>query len=170
MDFAAARLAMGCPSAVPFWSHTTREMRKQRAVCTLTALAVSARVTCARQAVHSPGGARSQELLRAATRAQGGSGAAGAGVAALGAGTHVALAIDEAEFGLHPPAYPWPHEGLFSSYDHASIRRGYQVYQQATARLHLSELAFMIRAAFHDEGAALHDEGAPCSRGPRLGI
>jgi cytochrome c1 len=57
---------------------------------------------------------------------------AGAGAAAIGAGTHVALAIDEAEFGLHPPAYPWSHDGLFSSYDHSSIRRGYQVYQQAS--------------------------------------
>ena len=60
-------------------------------------------------------------------------GAAGFGAAALGAGAHVALAEDEAEHGLHAPSYPWPHEGLFSSYDHTAIRRGYQVYQQVSA-------------------------------------
>ena len=57
-------------------------------------------------------------------------GAAGAAAAVVGAGTHIALAEDEAEHGLHAPQHPWSHEGPFSSYDHASIRRGYQVYQQ----------------------------------------
>lgn len=37
---------------------------------------------------------------------------------------------DEAEHGLHAPTYPWSHSGYFSAYDHASIRRGHQVYQQ----------------------------------------
>lgn len=27
---------------------------------------------------------------------------------------------DEAEHGLGVPNYPWPHEGILSSYDHAS--------------------------------------------------
>lgn len=27
---------------------------------------------------------------------------------------------DEAEHGLESPSYPWPHEGILSSYDHAS--------------------------------------------------
>ncbi|KAK1322944.1 hypothetical protein QJS10_CPA02g00075 [Acorus calamus] len=27
---------------------------------------------------------------------------------------------DEAEHGLECPNYPWPHEGILSSYDHAS--------------------------------------------------
>ena len=47
----------------------------------------------------------------------------------------VALA-DEAEHGLHSAQYPWPHEGMFDSYDHASIRRGHQVYQQVCAACH----------------------------------
>ena len=38
--------------------------------------------------------------------------------------------------GLHPPEYPWPHTGLFSAYDHASIRRGHQVYSQVCAACH----------------------------------
>lgn len=41
-------------------------------------------------------------------------GALGLGLAAT-TGT-IALA-DEAEHGLHAPQYPWPHEGVFSSYD-----------------------------------------------------
>ncbi|KAJ7918748.1 cytochrome C1 family-domain-containing protein [Mycena leptocephala] len=46
---------------------------------------------------------------------------------------HASLASDE---GLHPPAYPWPHEGLLDSFDHASIRRGYQVYREVCAACH----------------------------------
>ncbi len=61
-----------------------------------------------------------------------GLGAVGLGAAVLGAGTHVALAEEEAEHGLHAPQHPWSHEGMFSSYDHSAIRRGYQVYQQVT--------------------------------------
>ena len=40
------------------------------------------------------------------------------------------------EHGLHSTQYPWPHEGMFDSYDHASIRRGHQVYQQVCAACH----------------------------------
>lgn len=43
---------------------------------------------------------------------------------------------DEAEHGLHPPQYDWPQDGFFSAYDHASIRRGHQVYQQVCAACH----------------------------------
>lgn len=53
----------------------------------------------------------------------------------LAAGASLSLA-DEAEHGLDAPAYPWPHAGFFSSYDHASIRRGYQVYTQVCATCH----------------------------------
>jgi len=40
------------------------------------------------------------------------------------------------EEGLHPPDYPWPHKGLLDSFDHASIRRGYQVYREVCAACH----------------------------------
>jgi ubiquinol-cytochrome c reductase cytochrome c1 subunit len=70
-------------------------------------------------------------------------GVAGAAAAAVGAGTHIALAEDEAEHGLHAPQHPWSHEGPFSSYDHAAIRRGYQVYQQV--RSHHTVLQMMFR-------------------------
>eukprot|EP00897_Mesotaenium_endlicherianum_P006409 jgi/Mesen1/5797/ME000293S04949 len=61
-----------------------------------------------------------------------------AGSAALGVQTFtgdVAYA-DEAEHGLPPPKYPWPHKGVFDAYDHASIRRGHQVYQNVCMQCH----------------------------------
>ncbi|KAI3423187.1 hypothetical protein D9Q98_010723 [Chlorella vulgaris] len=62
-----------------------------------------------------------------------------AGTAGLAAASSISLA-DEAEHGLHAPQYPWPHEGFFSSYDHRSIRRGFQVYQQVCATCHSLDL------------------------------
>lgn len=41
-----------------------------------------------------------------------------------------------ADEGLHPPSYPWPNLGWFDTYDHASIRRGFQVYQEVCASCH----------------------------------
>lgn len=43
----------------------------------------------------------------------------GAGVSGLLSFGMIASA-DEAEHGLPPPHYPWPHKGILSSYDHAS--------------------------------------------------
>ncbi|XP_014664360.1 PREDICTED: cytochrome c1, heme protein, mitochondrial-like [Priapulus caudatus] len=37
---------------------------------------------------------------------------------------------------LHPAKLPWSHKGWFSSIDHASIRRGYEVYKQVCAACH----------------------------------
>jgi ubiquinol-cytochrome c reductase cytochrome c1 subunit len=54
-------------------------------------------------------------------------------VALLGAGATGLLGLaglahaDESEHGLSAPDYPWPHNGILSSYDHSSIRRGHQV-------------------------------------------
>ncbi|KAI5401754.1 hypothetical protein KIW84_066283 [Lathyrus oleraceus] len=42
--------------------------------------------------------------------------------------------------GLASPHYPWPHEGIPSSYDHASIRRGHQVHTQVCASCHSMSL------------------------------
>ena len=63
----------------------------------------------------------------------------GAGVSGLLSFTTIASA-DEAEHGLSCPSYPWPHKGILSSYDHASIRRGHQVYQQVCASCHSMSL------------------------------
>jgi len=43
----------------------------------------------------------------------------GAGVSGL-LGFATTASADEAEHGLASPHYPWPHEGILSSYDHAS--------------------------------------------------
>eukprot|EP00239_Pterosperma_sp_CCMP1384_P001299 CAMPEP_0197847670 /NCGR_PEP_ID=MMETSP1438-20131217/6718_1 /TAXON_ID=1461541 /ORGANISM="Pterosperma sp., Strain CCMP1384" /LENGTH=259 /DNA_ID=CAMNT_0043459659 /DNA_START=262 /DNA_END=1041 /DNA_ORIENTATION=+ len=65
----------------------------------------------------------------------------GLGFAALASLSQPALA--EEEEVLHPPAYPWEHEGWFSSYDAAAIRRGHQVYQQVCAACHsLEQLSY----------------------------
>ncbi|KAF9078179.1 cytochrome c1, component of the mitochondrial respiratory chain [Rhodocollybia butyracea] len=47
-----------------------------------------------------------------------------------------AHASHHSDEGLHPVAYPWSHNGFFDSFDHASIRRGYQVYREVCAACH----------------------------------
>jgi ubiquinol-cytochrome c reductase cytochrome c1 subunit len=66
-----------------------------------------------------------------------------AALAALGAfsgvGAAVAYKLDQsvkADLTLHPPHLHWSHSGLIDSLDHASIRRGYQVYKQVCAACH----------------------------------
>ncbi|KAF1879508.1 hypothetical protein Lal_00005975 [Lupinus albus] len=63
----------------------------------------------------------------------------GAGVSGF-FGFATTASADEAEHGLACPSYPWPHEGILSSYDHASIRRGHQVYTQVCASCHSMSL------------------------------
>ncbi|GAA5885512.1 hypothetical protein JCM3774_000110, partial [Rhodotorula dairenensis] len=41
-----------------------------------------------------------------------------------------------ADHGLHAPEYPWAHKGMFETFDHAAIRRGYQVYREVCAACH----------------------------------
>jgi len=56
--------------------------------------------------------------------------------ALLGAG---AMALPSASVDgdvLHAAQYPWSHNGVFSSYDTASIRRGHQVYKEVCASCH----------------------------------
>ncbi|CCH43028.1 Cytochrome c1, heme protein, mitochondrial [Wickerhamomyces ciferrii] len=48
-------------------------------------------------------------------------------------------AMTAAEHGLHPPAYGWSHNGMIDTFDHASIRRGYQVYREVCAACHSLE-------------------------------
>ncbi|XP_064161377.1 cytochrome c1, heme protein, mitochondrial [Anguilla rostrata] len=66
-------------------------------------------------------------------------------LAAGGAGLALALqqSVKASDLELHPPSYPWSHAGILSSLDHASIRRGYQVYKQVCSACHSMEyLAF----------------------------
>lgn len=50
-----------------------------------------------------------------------------------------ARASSVAEEGLHAPAYPWSHNGWFETFDHASIRRGFQVYREVCSACHSLE-------------------------------
>lgn len=78
-----------------------------------------------------------------------------ASTAGLAAASSIALA-DEAEHGLHAPSYPWPQDGFFSSYDHRSIRRGYQVYSQVCATCHSMDLIHyrdLVGVAYTEEEA-----------------
>lgn len=50
--------------------------------------------------------------------------------------TEISLANDEAANGLESPYYPFWHKWHHHCYDHGSIRRGYQVYQQVCAACH----------------------------------
>lgn len=61
-----------------------------------------------------------------------------AGVVAAGAaavGGSVAYANEE-DHGIPPANYPWTHDGMIGSFDHQSIRRGYQVYKNVCATCH----------------------------------
>ncbi|XP_063306290.1 cytochrome c1, heme protein, mitochondrial [Pelobates fuscus] len=66
-------------------------------------------------------------------------------IVAGGSGLAFALhqSVKASELELHPPNYPWSHNGFLSSLDHTSVRRGYQVYKQVCASCHSMEyLAF----------------------------
>lgn len=54
----------------------------------------------------------------------------------LYADSQTAQAMTAAEHGLHPPEYNWSHNGMFDTFDHASIRRGFQVYREVCAACH----------------------------------
>jgi len=63
---------------------------------------------------------------------------------------------------LHPPHFHWPHTGALSSFDHQSIRRGYQVYKQVCAACHsLKYLAFRnLKDVSHTEEEAKTEASA----------
>jgi len=59
--------------------------------------------------------------------------------AVTGVGGAVAYKLDQevkANMALHAPKLPWSHSGMIDSLDHASVRRGYQVYKQVCAACH----------------------------------
>ncbi|CAI5440127.1 unnamed protein product [Caenorhabditis angaria] len=58
--------------------------------------------------------------------------------AASGVGLVYALenSVNASSDNVHPYALPWPHSGPFSSFDIASVRRGYEVYKQVCAACH----------------------------------
>ena len=71
----------------------------------------------------------------------------------------LAAALDDsvkADLVLHPPKLPWSHDGPIQSLDHASIRRGYQVYKQVCSACHsMRFLAFrnLVDIAYSEDEA-----------------
>lgn len=70
---------------------------------------------------------------------------------------------------LHPPKYPWSHSGTFHSLDHASVRRGYEVYKQVCAACHsLKFVAYrnLVGTIMTEEEAKREAEEAQIEDGP----
>jgi len=90
------------------------------------------------------------------------------GAVALYSGTQVA----EASFGyaedcIPPPHFPWSHESIWKSYDHAAIRRGFQVYQTIGSACHSMKFVYyrqLVTVAYTEkemkEIAAEHEDYA----------
>ncbi|EDV29814.1 expressed hypothetical protein [Trichoplax adhaerens] len=75
----------------------------------------------------------------------------------------------EADDQLHPPHYPWSHDGILSSLDHASIRRGYQVYKEVCSACHsLDQIAFrnLVGVSHTEEEAKALAESVNIEDGP----
>merc|ERR1711976_188335 len=86
-------------------------------------------------------------------------------------GVCVALqtAVSAGELILHPPSYPWSHNGLLDALDHSSIRRGYQVYKQVCAACHsLNYVAYrnLVDVCFTEAEAKAEAEEVQVTDGP----
>ncbi|XP_071540701.1 cytochrome c1, heme protein, mitochondrial [Panulirus ornatus] len=77
--------------------------------------------------------------------------------------------VKASELELHTVKFPWPHSGIFSSLDHASIRRGYEVYKNVCAACHsMKYIAFRnLIGVSHTEAEAKEEAmGAQIQDGP----
>lgn len=96
--------------------------------------------------------------------------AATAGLSAFAlAGLTTVAYSDEAEHGLHPAKLPWGHSGFFCSFDHASIRRGYQVYKEVCSTCHsMEQIAFrnFVGVTHTEEEAKMMAEEIEVTDGP----
>ncbi|KAJ3124009.1 cytochrome c1 [Nowakowskiella sp. JEL0407] len=64
-----------------------------------------------------------------------------------------AEAFSDLSHGLHAPHYDWEHRKMWKSFDHAAIRRGYQVYKEICSACHS-----MNRVAFRNLVGVSHSE------------
>ncbi|KAI9025522.1 cytochrome C1 family-domain-containing protein [Hyaloraphidium curvatum] len=62
-------------------------------------------------------------------------------------------AFSTPDHGLHPAHMPWESDKWYKTYDHAAIRRGYQVYKEVCAACHSME-----RIAFRNLIGVAHTE------------
>jgi len=58
------------------------------------------------------------------------------GVGSIGLVYGLNESVKASDLELHPPHYPWDHEPWLHSFDHASLRRGYEVYKQVCVACH----------------------------------
>ncbi|XP_014117068.1 PREDICTED: cytochrome c1, heme protein, mitochondrial [Pseudopodoces humilis] len=81
--------------------------------------------------------------------------------------------LSAGELELHPPNFPWSHGGALAALDHASVRRGFQVYRQVCSACHSMEfVAFRnLIGVTHTEAEAkaLAEEVTPEPRDPHGG-
>eukprot|EP00117_Sycon_ciliatum_P020491 scpid87324/ scgid18238/ Cytochrome c1, heme protein, mitochondrial; Complex III subunit 4; Complex III subunit IV; Cytochrome b-c1 complex subunit 4; Ubiquinol-cytochrome-c reductase complex cytochrome c1 subunit len=66
-----------------------------------------------------------------------------------GAGLFTGLVIGgqvfASEFDIKPSKLPWYYKGIFRSFDHAALRRGYQVYAQVCAACHSMDMVYWFQ-------------------------
>jgi len=139
-----------------------RAIKKHISTTTTTTTGASSSATGGSSSSCSPASTSNRGYAAGATV-----GASLAFATAFGA-TSFALA-DEAEHGLHLPQYSWPHDGLFDSYDHASIRRGHQVYQQVCAACHsLNQICYrnLVDVAYTEQEVKAMAEEIEITDGP----
>jgi len=94
-------------------------------------------------------------------------------LATVGGGAAVATALAQPVFAsdliLHPPKMAWSHNGMLSSLDHASIRRGYEVYKQVCAACHSMEYVCyrnLVDVIMTEDEAKAEAEEAMVTDGP----
>lgn len=102
-----------------------------------------------------------------------------AGVAGSGLAVVYALenSVHASSDAVHPYHLPWAHSGPFSSFDIASVRRGYEVYKQVCAACHSMKFIhyrhFVDTIMTEEEAKAdaaealindVNDKGAPIQR------
>jgi len=89
-----------------------------------------------------------------------------------GVGGAVVYQLDKevrADLTLHAPSLNWSHSGMFDSLDHASVRRGYQVYKQVCAACHsMRFLAYrnLVGVSHTEAEAKLEAEESQIQDGP----
>jgi ubiquinol-cytochrome c reductase cytochrome c1 subunit len=94
------------------------------------------------------------------------------GVAGASASILVRSSLTPAECSddhVPPPSLSWAHQGWFSSFDYASVRRGFQVYRQVCASCHsIDKIAFrsLIGVTHDEEGVKKIAETYEVTDGP----
>jgi len=90
---------------------------------------------------------------------------------ASGLGLALALNVDlfASDHGCRPARYPWFHQGLFNTLDHASVRRGYEVYKQVCAACHSMKYTYfrhLVNVSHTEEEAKAEAAEAMVTDGP----